>query len=79
MIWQLETQLTIGMLHFWEQLFTVVCSGKHIHFLLGVGDKVWESSRWKDVVLIEIKDVASKKFGLQIFWTMNINKFHLQL
>ena len=32
----------LGMLHFEEQLFTEVCSTKHAHYLLGVGDKVGE-------------------------------------
>ena len=67
------------MLHFVEQQFITVCSGKYTHYLLAVGDKVKELSQWKDLVLIEIKDVASKKLGLEIFWTMKINEFHLQL
>ena len=55
------------MLPFGEQLFTAVCSAKNAHNLLGAGDKVGESSRWKHVVFIKIQDMASKKFGLQIF------------
>ena len=38
MIWQFWTQHTLGMLHFWEQQFTVVCSIKDAHYLLDVGD-----------------------------------------
>ena len=37
------------------------CSAKHAHYLLGEGDKVGESSKWKHIVLIEIKEEASKK------------------
>ena len=40
-----------------------------------VGDKAEEVH----IVLIEIEDVASKKLGLQIFWTQKINEFPLQL
>ena len=60
MIWQLQPQCNLGMFHFGEQLFTVVCSAKHAHHLISVGDKVGESSRRKHMVLIEIKDLASK-------------------
>ena len=52
---------------FREQLFTVLCCGKHAHLLLGVVDKAWALSIWKHMVLIEIKDVARKKVGLEIF------------
>ena len=45
--------------------------------MLGMGDKVGESSRWKHVVLMEIEDVASKKVGITIFWILKINEFHL--
>ena len=45
MIWQLQMQHTIGMFHFGEQPFIAVCSAKHVHLLLCVGDKVGESSR----------------------------------
>ena len=55
------------VLHFREQLFTAVGCAKHVHCLLDVGGKFRESSRWKHVILIKIEDVASKKFGLQIF------------
>ena len=55
------------MLYLEEKLFTVVCYAKHAHYLLGVGDKVKKSFWQKHVVLIEIKDVASKKLELQIF------------
>ena len=44
------------MLHFGEQLFTAVCKTKYAYSLLGVGDKVEESSRWKCVVLVQIKE-----------------------
>ena len=64
MISQLWTQCALGMLHVQEQLFMAVCSAKHTHYMLGVGNKVRELSRWKHVVLIEIEDVASKKLGL---------------
>ena len=57
------------MLLFGEQLFPVMPRAKHGHFLLGVDDKDGESSRWKHMVLTEIKDEASKK----------ISEFHLQL
>ena len=39
MIWQLRKQWTLGMLPFEEQLFITVCSAKHVHYLLDVGDK----------------------------------------
>ena len=68
-IWELRTQRTLTRLHFREQLFTAVYREKHVSYLLVVGGKVGESSRWKHVVLIEIADVASKKFWLEIFWT----------
>ena len=51
-------QHTLGMFHFGKPLFTVVYSAKHAHYLLGVGDKVGELSSWKQIVLIEIEDVA---------------------
>ena len=60
-------QHTFGMLHFKEPFITVVFSAKQPHYLLGVGDKVGVSSRWKHIVLIEIEDVASKKLEIQIF------------
>ena len=78
-IWKLPMQHTHDMLYFVKQLFTAVCSAKHAHNLLGVGDKVKESSKWKHVALIEIDDVPSKKLGLQIFQTLKINDFILQL
>ena len=40
MIWQLQMQHTPGILYWREQLFSVVCSAKHSHYLLGVSDKV---------------------------------------
>ena len=70
MIWHLRMQCTLSMIHFGEQLFTTECRFKDAHYLLG--DKVEESSRWKKVVLTEIKDVTSKKFGLQIFARLKI-------
>ena len=62
-IWQLWMQHTLGMFHIGKQLFTVVCTTKNIYFLLGMDDRVGKLSRWKHVVLIEIKDAASKKLG----------------
>ena len=59
-----------GILLAYLYLFTAVCS---------VEDKVGKLSRWKHIVLIDIKYVASKKFGLQIFWTLKVNEFHLGL
>ena len=47
--------------------FTMVFSVNHAHYLLGVDNKIDELSRWKNSVLIEIEDVASKKLGFQIF------------
>ena len=61
-----QTNDTLGMFHFEDHLFAMVHSAKHAH-PLGVGDKVGEFFRWKHIVLIEIKDVISKKLGLQIF------------
>ena len=73
-------QFTIAALDFGKQLFMVVLhSVRHAHYLLGVADKVEESSSWKHVVLIEIEDEASKKFGLQIFWTLKIKEFLVHL
>ena len=41
-----ESQRTLGMFHLEEQqLFTAVYSAKHVHYLLGVEDKVKESSK----------------------------------
>ena len=79
MIWLLQMQHTLGMLHFREQLFTVVFSTKHAYYLLGLHDKNRESSKWKYEVLVETEDVACKKVGLQIFWSLKIKKFHLQM
>ena len=76
MIWQLPTQRSLDMLHFGEQLFTLV---KHTHNLLSASDKFEESSKRKNVSLIEIDHVASKKVGLQTFWTLKTNEFLLQL
>ena len=45
----------------------MVCSAKQVHYLLGVGDNVGESFRWKGVVPIEIEDVANKILEFQIF------------
>ena len=56
-------------------MFTAVCSDKSANYLLGWGDKVASSFKGKHKVLMEIKDVASKKFGLQIFWTLKIKEF----
>ena len=39
-------QHTLGMLHF-QELIKVVCCAKHAHNLLGVDDKIEESSRLK--------------------------------
>ena len=39
----------------------------------------FSSSRWNRMVLIEIKDVASKKLECQIFWKLKLNEFHQQL
>ena len=76
-------QVMIGLLQMQHilggQLFIVVLNNKHAHYLLGVVNKVGQSSCWKQVVLIEIKDVASKKLGLQISWTLKINEFQLEL
>ena len=69
MIWHLRMQRTLGMLYFQEQLITDIRFAKYAHYLLGVAEEVWESSRWKYVVLIKIEDVASKKIGRQIYWT----------
>ena len=52
---------TLGLLHLEEQLFIVVCYVKYAHYLLGVGDDVGESFRWKHVVLIEIEDTTKKE------------------
>ena len=47
-------QYVLDMFHLGEQLFTVVHRGKHAHYLLGVGDKVRKSSRWRYSNLIQI-------------------------
>ena len=78
MIWYLQMQCTHYILHCGEQLFTIVQSAKQAHYLLDVGNKVGELSGWKNMVLIETKDVSSKELGLQIFWTLKISEFHLQ-
>ena len=57
-----------------EQLLTAVYSGIYALYMMGVDDKVTELSRWKQVILREIKEVTSKKLGLQIFWTLKINR-----
>ena len=64
MIRQLQKQHTLDMLHFRVQLLTAICSAKQAHNLLGVGDKVGVTSRWKHVVLREIMDEVSKKLEL---------------
>ena len=69
----------IGRLHFGEPLFINVCNAKYVHHLLRVGDKIQESFWRKHMVLIEIKDVASKQLGVKIFWILKINEFHLLL
>ena len=66
-------QCTLGILHFGRQQLHVVPN-----MLTGVGDKVGELSRWKHVILIEIKDMTRKKPDLKIL-TLKINEFHLQL
>ena len=38
-------QLSFGILHFGEQLLTMVCNAKHAHYVLGVRDKMGELSR----------------------------------
>ena len=43
MIWQLQMQHTLGMLHFGE-LFTAVCNAKHTHYFMGGDDKIGVSS-----------------------------------
>ena len=52
---------------FWRRIMTAECDNKHAHNLLVKGSKVGESSRWKNIVIIEDKFAASKKLGLQIF------------
>ena len=66
MIWHLQMQCTLDMFHFGEQLFSIVFSAKHAHYLLGVGDKAGESSRCNHMVLKGIGNVASKKLEIQI-------------
>ena len=34
---------------------------KHAHYLLGVGDKIGELSRWKYMALKEIEEMTPKK------------------
>ena len=58
-IWPKQTQCTHGILHFWEQLFSVMFSAKYVHCLLGIADKVGESSKLKNMVLKEIEDIAN--------------------
>ena len=60
-------QHTLGMLNFENDCSQQYVVTKHAHYLLGVDDKVGESSRWKHVVLIEIEDVARKKIRFKIF------------
>ena len=52
MIWQLLMLWTFTTFHFREQLLLAICSAKQAHYLLGVSDKVGESSRRKHVVHI---------------------------
>ena len=52
----------------------MVFSSNHARYLLVEGNKVEESSRC--VVLIKVKNMASKKHELQ---SLKINKFYLQL
>ena len=62
---QTSDDLNVTNAAYSSQLFTAVCSAKHAHYLLSVGDKVGVLlSRWKHAVLIEIDDVVSKKFRL---------------
>ena len=61
MISQLQMHHIYGIFHFGEKTFTVICSAKHVHYLLGVGDKVGESSRQKHMDHIEIEAVTGKK------------------
>ena len=50
-----------------------------IQHLLVSGDKFGESSKWEQVVLIEIENVVRKKRGLHILLTLKINVFYLHL
>ena len=54
-IWRMWTLSTFGILYFQEQLFTAECNAKHVHYFPGGSDKVGESSRWKQVVLMNSK------------------------
>ena len=58
MMRQLWTQPSLG-----EKLVIAACNTKCVHYLLGMSDKVGEASRWKHMVLIEIKEMSSKKLG----------------
>ena len=54
------------MLDFGKWLFKDVYCEKHAHYLLVVGgDKVWESTGWNHVLLIEIEDVAIKNLDFK--------------
>ena len=60
------------------------CSQQYVmpnipYYLRGINTKVGELSRWKHVVVIEIKDMTSKKVRLEIFWTLKIIDFYQQL
>ncbi len=59
-------QHSLGMLYF-KELFTMVYRVKHAHYLVGMDYKIWESSKWKHVVLKAIEDGVYRKVGLQIF------------
>ena len=71
MIWQWWMQRILSMLRFGEIPFTVVCCVKYDCYLVSAGDKVGELSRWKYMILIEIEEVANKKLGHEIFWTLS--------
>ena len=68
---QTRDDLTVAnAIYCWHASFwrtTIHAVPNMVNYLLDVEDKVGESFKWKQVVPIEIEDMASKKFGLQIF------------
>ena len=66
------TSILFNMLHFEEQLFTGECSAKYAYYF-------YKNHLFLSRQLLNLGDVSNKKLELQIFWTLKINEFYLQL
>ena len=65
--------LTVGMLHFQEQQFTILSSAKYTNYLLSVSD------RPGGIVQMEARVLLNRESGKQETWTLNLRNTEEQL